>query len=199
MSVQHPFLPSSSLLPAPWELCPPMAIHPSIHPALASFPGWVLWDQGPVGRSHEPTALHASWERGCPRVNGACVVVQAGSQGARGSGPIPVLTCTMTFRASLRPSLLRSISSPEHWGMGGWWWWWYVLVYVPRRGNVRKWVLPPPAPAPGTLSASGKLLSPVSQKGPLRSRDRRGTDSPWAGGDLFSSQDRAGLWRTMVC
>lgn len=38
-----------------------------------------------VGRNYEPIALWASWERGYTGVNGACVVVQAGSQDTRGS------------------------------------------------------------------------------------------------------------------
>lgn len=37
-------------------------------------------------------------------------MVQARSQGARGSGPIPVLTCKMTFRNMLWPYVLCSFS-----------------------------------------------------------------------------------------
>lgn len=115
--MQHPFLPSSSLYQLLGNCVHPW---PSIHPSIQLWPPSLGGSMGqrPVGRSHEPTALHASWERGCPRVNGACVVVQARSQDARGSGPIPVLTCKMTFRATLHPSLLCSISSPEHLGNG---------------------------------------------------------------------------------
>lgn len=45
--------------------------------------------QEPMARNHEPMTLWASWERGYTGVNGACVVVQAGSQDTRGSGAPP--------------------------------------------------------------------------------------------------------------
>lgn len=82
-------------------------------------------------------------------------------------GPIPVLTCKMTFRATLRPSLLCSISSPEHLGNGR------VAVVVacsgvcaPQREHEK--VGPsPPAPTPGTLSASGSCPLPFLRRVPL--------------------------------
>lgn len=74
----------------------------------------------------------------------------------------------MTFRTTLRPSLLCSISSPEHWGMGGWWWWWrYVLVYVCLRGSMRKWVLPPPAPTPALSVPVESCTLPFLRRVPL--------------------------------
>lgn len=58
-------------------------------------------------------------------------------------GPIPVLTCKMTFRATLQPSLLHSLSSPQHWVMGreGVAW---DGIYAPWRGH-EKGALPPAA------------------------------------------------------
>lgn len=93
---EWPSLPSSSLLPATWELRPPTVVQPasfvwplSLGGSCGARPSGALWAQGPVGRNHEPTVLRASWKRGRPGVNGACVVVQAESQGARGSGSHP--------------------------------------------------------------------------------------------------------------
>ena len=66
----------------------------------------------------------------------------ARAQGAL--GPIPVLTCKMTFRATLGPSLLYSLSPPQYVGNGrggGW----HGVVYAPLGGHMRKRAFPPPA------------------------------------------------------
>lgn len=74
-----------------------------------------LWAQGPVGRNHKPTALRASWEKGCPGVNGACVVVQARSQGTRGCEAPPSADVQDDLQGNFStPS--ASLSPPEHLG-----------------------------------------------------------------------------------
>lgn len=66
-------------------------------------------------------ALRASWERGCPGVNGACVVAQAGSQGTRGSGAHPSADVEADLQGnSSTPSALLSFP-PEHLGNGQGW------------------------------------------------------------------------------
>lgn len=73
------------------------------------------WAQGPVGRNHKPTALRASWEKGCPGVNGACVVVQARSQGTRGCEAPPSADVQDDLQGNFStPS--ASLSPPEHLG-----------------------------------------------------------------------------------
>lgn len=46
-------------------------------------------------------------------------------------GPLLVLTCKMTFRATLLPSLLHSASPLEHLGGMGRGWGWHGMVFVP--------------------------------------------------------------------
>lgn len=99
--------------------------------------------------------LWASWERGYTGVNGACVVVQAGSQDARGSGLLPVLTCKMTFRAMLRPFLFCSLSPQSIRGMGevgGWGHMWHICPEENREDSPLFPLLP--------LSMSGKATPP---------------------------------------
>lgn len=98
--------------------------------------------QEPVGRSHESMTLWASWERGYTGVNGACVVVQAGSQDARGSGLLPVLTCKMTFRAMLRPFLFCSLSPQSICGMGEVGGWGHMVAYLSGGEQGRQPLIP---------------------------------------------------------
>lgn len=152
--------------------CQPLGscVHPqrSSQPALSGLFPWV----GPVGLGPvEPCGLRGPWAG----TTSPQFCVHLGKEGAQESmepvlwsrlkarvqgalGPIPVLTCKMTFRATLWPSLLHSLSPPEHSGngkAGGW----HGMVYVPLRGNTRKRALPLPLRRShsSTLGVSGKL------------------------------------------
>lgn len=143
----------------------------TVQPASSGLFSWVspvglgpiepCGTQGPVGRNHEPTALRASWERGCPGVNGACVVVQARSQGARGSGAHPCADVQDDLQGnSWALSALLSLPSTvcgEWAGRGVAW----GGICTPRRAYEKEGLSSPcslTTPTPGTLSASGKLI-----------------------------------------
>lgn len=125
-----------------------------------------LWAQGPVGRNRKPTALRASWEKGCPGVNGACVVVQAGSQGARGSGAPPSADVQDDLQGN-SSTLSASLCFPfRAFGAMGRGQGWHGVVYVPLGGNMREMVLLPLLMVPLRHSVQMESwLLPISQKG----------------------------------
>ena len=184
---------------------------------------------GPVGWKHEPTVLRASWERGCPGVNGACVVVQAGSQGSRGCGAHPCADVQDDLQGNSWALLHFTLSSPEYVGYGTGWGWpgWCMHPSEGTRERGPFLLRLITTPTPGTLSASGKLISSMPQRwmgGPEEVRislsirqlvlevgaekvpsgeDHRFLDHRALNGlgleGTYSLQHEAGLWRTMAC
>lgn len=155
-----------------WELRPPTASQPA---SSGLFP-WV----GPVGPgSMEPCGPRGPWagttspqlcvhlgKKGAQESMGPVLWSRLGARAQGALGPLLVLTCKMTFRATLQASLLHSLSLPEHLGERagrgdmGW-------CYVPLGGNLRRQALAPLLEAP-TQALSVQMesqLLPISQKG----------------------------------
>lgn len=91
------------------------------HPASllwAPFLGGSCRARGPWAGTTSPQFCMHVGKEGAQESMEPVLWPRLGARVQGGLGPIPVLTCTMTFRASLRPSLLCSLPPPERLGKG---------------------------------------------------------------------------------
>lgn len=121
--MQCPSSPSSSVPPALGS-----CLHLR-HPASPTglFPGWVLQRQAPwcfvglrgpwAGTTNPQLCVHLGKE-GAQESMEPVLWSRPGARAQGALGPVSVLTCTMTFRGTLGPSPLHSLSPPEYLGSG---------------------------------------------------------------------------------
>lgn len=151
--------------PDPGDSCvgavsiPPAPGSVSSQPALASFPGRVLWGscglRGLWAGIMIPRLCDHPEKEGAQESMESVLWSRLGARARGTSGPLPVLTRKMTFRATLRPSLLCSFH-PEHLengqGGGG------MVAHVPLGEHEKEGPLPCSSLlSPGILSAKGRM------------------------------------------
>lgn len=135
--------------------------------------GWILWLRSLWAGTMSPRLCGHLGKEGTQESMESVLWSRLGARTQGAPGPLPVLTCKMTFRAMVEPSLLCSLYPQSICGMGEVGGWGHMVAYPPL-GEQGKMALLPFAPS---LNSKGGPSSPLLEDGV---KSQSGMGSFWA-------------------